>query len=236
MNLLLFDSTDTREGDRIVIGGRRAKHVHSTLRVEVGDSIAVGEVNGAMGTGRIVTMERSLLELEVVLDKQPPAPLPVSLVVALPRPKSLKKVLHVAASAGVKALHLIHSYKVDKSYWQSPVLRPETIREHLILGLEQGMDTMLPTVTSHRYFKPFIEDVYPELAEGKRRIIGHPKASQPCPLGINEPTILVIGPEGGFIDYEVEKFADADTQAVSLGERILRVEYAVAATLGKLFN
>jgi RsmE family RNA methyltransferase len=52
---------------------------------------------------------------------------------------------------------------------------------------------------------------------------------------VAQPTLLIIGPEGGFIPYEVEKMADSGAEPVALGERILRVETALTAALGRLF-
>jgi RsmE family RNA methyltransferase len=46
---------------------------------------------------------------------------------------------------------------------------------------------------------------------------------------------LAIGPEGGFIAEEIASFENAGFQAVTIGERVLRVETAVAALIARLF-
>ncbi|QDR31016.1 RNA methyltransferase, partial [Pseudomonas aeruginosa] len=52
---------------------------------------------------------------------------------------------------------------------------------------------------------------------------------------VEKPVTLAIGPEGGWIPYEVDKLREAGLHPVQLGERILRVETAVSALLARLF-
>jgi RsmE family RNA methyltransferase len=47
--------------------------------------------------------------------------------------------------------------------------------------------------------------------------------------------VLIVGPEGGLIDFEVELLKGQGVQAVSLGERILRFENVIPYVIGKLF-
>ena len=68
-----------------------------------------------------------------------------------------------------------------------------------------------------------------------RGLLAHPGLAQACPRGISDATLLAIGPEGGFVDYEVEKFLELGFEGIHLGERILRVETAVTALLSRLF-
>jgi RsmE family RNA methyltransferase len=53
---------------------------------------------------------------------------------------------------------------------------------------------------------------------------------------LNQPCTLAIGPEGGFIPYEIEKLQQAGFAGVHLGARILRVENAVTALVSRLFT
>lgn len=235
MNLILFDDSDITSQSVIKLTGRRAKHITSVHRVAIGDTVRVGQLGGKIGAGIAQALSRDHVEIGYELTESPPEKLPVKLIVALPRPKSLKKVLHIVTSAGVPEVHICHAYKVDKSYWQSPVLEEESIREHLILGLEQGVDTVLPSVVFHRFFKPFVEDIVPGLTDNHRAIIAHPGSEKVCPFNLQEPAVIAIGPEGGFIDYEVDKFAEQGFEKMALGARILRVEFAVASILGRLF-
>lgn len=235
MNLLLLEDADFIAANRARLEGRRLKHLHEVHRAEAGDTLRVGRLGGSMGQGHLLRLDPDMAELEVTLDQPPPAKLPLTLLLALPRPKMLRRVLQTVAAMGVPRLVLLNSYRVEKSFWQTPFLEPEAIREQLILGLEQARDTRLPDVLIEKRFKPFVEDRLPALAADTLGLVGHPGDFPACPRAVERPVTLAIGPEGGWIPYEVEKLQAAGLQPVQLGERILRVETAVTALLARLF-
>ena len=136
----------------------------------------------------------------------------------------------------LKELWLINSYKVEKSFWQTPWLQEPALHDNLVLGLEQARDTLMPKVHIRKLFKPFVEDELPALLAGKQALVAHPGSAQPCPVHLPGPAALCIGPEGGFTDYEVDKLQQAGCQAVHLGQRILRVETAVPVLVSRLFD
>lgn len=242
MNLLIFRPADAQfrspdhSSGELLIRGRQLTHVTDVHRVKSGDTLKVGLLNGLLGTAQVTEIGKDVARLDFVLDQPPPAALPVILIMALPRPKMLKRVLQTIATMGVKTLYLINSYRVEKSYWQTPFLSTEVIENELVLGLEQGVDTHLPLVHLRQRFKPFVEDELPGLLQNKRALLAHPDATaSPCPQALSDGTILAVGPEGGFIAYEVNKLREAGFQTISLGARILRVETAVPVLLAKLF-
>ena len=93
---------------------------------------------------------------------------------------------------------------------------------------------MLPRVELHEKFRPFVEDRLAMLRERGPVLVGDPEATQACPRAITGPATLVLGPEGGFVDFERERFAALGDALVSLGPRILRVETAAVALLARL--
>ncbi|VVO89344.1 hypothetical protein PS732_02267 [Pseudomonas fluorescens] len=235
MNLLLLEEADFIAADRVVLRDRRLTHMQEVHRSEVGDSLRVGRINGLMGSAELLRLEAGEAELRVTLDQQPPAKLPLTLVLALPRPKMLRRVFQTVATMGVSKVILVNSYRVEKSFWQTPFLEPAAIREQLILGLEQARDTVLPEIVIEKRFKPFVEDRLPMITEGTLGLVGHPGNYPPCPRALSEPVTLAIGPEGGWIPYEIDLLAKSGLQPVQLGDRILRVETAVTALLARLF-
>ncbi|WP_411562299.1 16S rRNA (uracil(1498)-N(3))-methyltransferase [Pseudomonas shirazensis] len=235
MNLLLLEQTDFIAADRVVLADRRFTHMQEIHRVAVGDTLRVGQINGLMGQARVVRLEGHEAELQVSLDQQPPAKLPLTLILAVPRPKMLRRLFQTIATLGVPRLILLNSYKVEKSFWQTPFFTPEAIRENLILGLEQARDTVLPEIIIEKRFKPFVEDRLPAIAADTLGLVGHPGDYPACPRAVQQPVTLAIGPEGGWIPYEVDLLAKAGLQPVQLGARILRVETAVTALLSRIF-
>jgi RsmE family RNA methyltransferase len=235
VNLLLLEEADFIAADRVVLRDRRLKHMQEVHRSVVGDSLRVGRLGGQLGSAELLRLESQEAELSVSFDREPPAKLPLTLLLALPRPKMLRRVFQTVATMGVPKIILLNSYRVEKSFWQTPFLEPEAIREQLVLGLEQARDSVLPEVIIEKRFKPFVEDRLPALVEGTLGLVGHPGDFPPCPRAVEQPITLAIGPEGGWIPYEIELLRKSGLQPVQLGERILRVETAVTALLSRLF-
>lgn len=236
MNLILLSPDDFVEPKtRVRLCDRRYVHIRDIHRAKVGDELTIGLIGGRIGTGKITALTGRDLGMTVALHEDPPPPLPVTLILALPRPNILKRTLQSASAMGVKKMFLIHSSRVEKSFWLSQVLKPENIQEQLVLGLEQGKDTLLPEVQLRKGFKPFVEDELPGLIRGTRALVAHPSAGEECPRALTEPVTLMIGPEGGFIPYEIKKLTELGFTPVHLGNRILRVDTAIPALLARLF-
>jgi RsmE family RNA methyltransferase len=235
MNLILVDRQDFISPSRVELGGRRFDHIQKVHRASVGDQFATGMINGKMGTGTITTMTRERVEMEVTLDHDPPPALGLTLVMALPRPKMLKRILQTMAGLGVKQLYLINSWRVEKGFWSAPVLEQEQIDQALILGLEQAKDTIMPRVFLRRLFTPFVREELDTIAGDTLRLAAHPGGRDVCPCHPRKNITLAVGPEGGFIQREVDAFEQLGFTSVTLGPRILRVETAVPFLISRLF-
>jgi RsmE family RNA methyltransferase len=236
MNLILFERHELQDG-RVRMTGRRAEHIRKILRLRVGDTLRVGMVNGKMGQGRIAGLDENEVEIEIQLHVEAPATPNVELILALPRPIMLQRILKQATTLGVRHFHLIRSAKVEKSFFHSPVLKPEKIRSLLLEGLEQAVDTCLPEITVYHRFKPFVEDVAPKI-EGKR-LIAHPAVTTTLIQAVKEEPelpriVLAVGPEGGWNEFELECFLEKGFTGFSMGSRILHVDTAVVALLAQL--
>jgi 16S rRNA (uracil1498-N3)-methyltransferase len=234
MNMILVEPDELSGGHRVRLEGRKALHIHRVLRAVVGDSLRVGLFGGRMGTGTVLSASEAVVEMDLVLNEEPPAAVGVTLALAMPRPKCFRRIIQAVVTLGVKRVAIFGAYRVEKSYWESPWLSEESLHAQVHLGLEQAMDTMPPLISLHRHFKPFVEDVLPGLSAGRRRLVAHPGATTACPAAVREPVTLVVGSEGGLTTYELERLAGLEFEQVAIGVRILRTEQVVPYLLGRL--
>ncbi len=237
MNLVLI-KPDEIKGDIIILSGRRCSHIRKILRARVNDTVKVGVINGNMGIGLITDMAADQITLRLTLDVLPPPRPLIDLILALPRPIMLKRILVQAVTMGVNHIHLINANRVEKSFFSASLVKDGEWYNYLLQGLEQAVDTRLPVLSVHRQFRPFVEDVLPgELVEVEHRLVAHPAGSH-C-LGQVDCSragrvALAIGPEGGWVDFEIEKFQEVGFSVFSLGPRIMRVDTAVPAVMAQV--
>lgn len=260
MNVMLYEESEILSGNRLRIVGRRADHLKNVLGAVPGKLIKVGQINRGFSFAEIKEVSDSYLELSLVNDLTPQEDnvfSRVSILLCLPRPQSFKKVLELVGTLGIKSLTLIDSARVEKSYFNSPVFLEENIREHLLLGMEQGEVVNLPKVTVLKGAK--ISQVGSQVEKSSASLslqellsqeaacfLAHPSSSESLSslyksgndlyskqfFGKN--ILLAIGPEGGWVDFELEVFKKYNFNFINLGNRILRVETAITFVLAQL--
>jgi RsmE family RNA methyltransferase len=166
-----------------------------------------------------------------------PARPPVDLLLALPRPKVMKRLWAQVAALGVGRILLTHAAKVERMYFDTHVLAPAFIRERLVEGLQQACDTRLPEVTIHRRLKVLIEDELDALCPDANRVVADPSFDRTLPAAVAEGggrrLLLAIGPEGGWTPYELDLLARHGFSGAGMGPRILRADTACVALLAQ---
>jgi RsmE family RNA methyltransferase len=239
VNRVLLDDTDLTGDGQARLRGAKARHILDVHRATVGDTLRVGLLGGSIGEAVVTALSSEEVTLAVRLSDPPPAALGIELLLAMPRPKMLRRLLAAVASIGIKRLVLINSARVEKSYFDSSLLTPEAIEQEFRLGLSQACDTILPVVSIQRRFRPFVEDeanaFWPDPA---RRLVAHPRAARELwkvlPESAADTTVLAIGPEGGWVPFELELLEGRGFQRFAAGPRVLRVDTAVPFLLGQV--
>jgi 16S rRNA (uracil1498-N3)-methyltransferase len=245
VNLVLIEVAELREDSVFTIADRRAQHLRNVLGVEVGSTVRAGVIGHHVGTAQVIAIDGDAITLRYEMQTIGPLPISVDLVLAIPRPKVITRTIEIAASFGVRRIDLTNAWRVDKSYLGSPRLAPEALALAARFGAEQGATHRLPHIQVHERFMAMLDDRYPGGApikmrhtitnEPTMRLVAHPGAP-PIESVVTQFELvgLAIGPEGGWIDRELETFVARGFHPVSLGTPILRVEAAVASALGQI--
>ncbi|MCA8975717.1 MAG: 16S rRNA (uracil(1498)-N(3))-methyltransferase [Planctomycetes bacterium] len=236
MNLLLLEPGEVDETGRATIRGRRARHVRQVLRAAPGQQLRAGLLDGPIGLAEIEAIADDELTVKAKFDQVAPAAVDAVLM-AVPRPKVLLRMLGHAAALGFGRIILLRTWRVDKSHLASTAMDPTTQREHLVLGLEQAGRTMLPRVDFFPLFRPFVEDRLPMLGLPPARFVADPRAptgTEAIALGRAAAFALALGPDGGLLPYEVEQLASCGFLPVHCGRQPLRTETALAVMTGQL--
>lgn len=244
MNYLAIFQSELTSANQAVLRGSRAKESISWHDLQPGSSTACLVVGGKRGQAQILSLSENELVLELNLDK-PALVLPnTEIIVSVPRPQTVKKVLNIAGMLGIRRVHFTRTRNTVKSYLQSKTLLAENINAELLKGVEQSGNSWLPEVYVHPLFKPFIKDVLPEELKnraGEQLLLLADTCAEklnPSTLTVTDPANLVatlaIGPESGWDKGEVEDFRSLGFSRIGLGQPILRVDTALTYLLGQI--
>jgi 16S rRNA (uracil1498-N3)-methyltransferase len=241
VNVLLLEPHELDDSGRVRLRDRRATHLIEVLRTSPGQRLRAGLWRGRLGEAEVLSVAGGEVTLAVELDDREPPPPLVDLVLALPRPKVLSRVIETAASFGVRRIDLVNAWRVEKAYLSSPRLGGDSLLGHARLGCEQGGHGWLPDIQVHPRFVAFLEqELRPRLVAeaASPRLLAHPQSptwlEQVTPPGPETPITVAIGPEGGWIEREVDTWVSLGFLPVAVSQRTLRVESAVAAVLSAL--
>ena len=246
MNCILLPAANFQHDTAHINDLAQIAHVNKVLNAKVGDTLKIGQLGGKLGSAIIEDIASNSIQLgNVCLTSNPPLKLNLTVVLALPRPKVLRRLIMDMTALGVNDIILINSYRTQKSYWQSPMLA--RLDEFVLEGLQQGVDTVAPRISLQKRFKPFVEDKLASLITN-RAIVAHPYSALSFAQYVQQqqqlqnleslnrsvlPSMVFIGAEGGWIDYEIVLLAEQGCTAVNIGARILRTEAAVNVILGQ---
>jgi RsmE family RNA methyltransferase len=237
MNLILCEAAELQEGGTITLTGVRATHVREVLRAAAGDEVRVGIVDGPSGRGTIVSIADDRVDMRCQFDDETVPPRPaIDLLLALPRPKVMRRLWAQLAAIGVGRIILTNASRVERHYFDTHILSQETYRPLLIEGLQQARDTRLPLVSIHRQFRILIEDDLDRLSEADQRLVAHPGAAPTIANAVDRTgrVLLAIGPEGGWNTFELDLLQRHRFTPIALGPRTLRTDTACIALLALL--
>lgn len=243
MNLILLEPGevgDGRSGNDVTLSGDRAKHLLTVLRVAPGGCVRVGVIDGPRGTATVQSSGGGSVTLRCTFEEHVPERPGVDLLLALPRPKVMRRLWAQISASGVGRIIVTNAERVERDYFDAHTLAPACYRPLLIEGLHQARDTRLPAVSIHKRFKVLVEDELDGLFEaGGLRLVADPSAQTHVAAAVAERArespdrrvLLAIGPEGGWNAFEIALLESRGFLRVGMGERTLRTDTACVALL-----
>ena len=235
MNVILLEASEVNDRGDFTLSGARADHLQRVLKVAPGHRVRTGVIDGPCGVATVQSIGDRAIQLHGAFETMVPARPLVDLILALPRPKVMRRLWAQIAAMGVGQIILTNADRVERNYFDTHVLTPDCYRPLLIEGLQQAYDTRLPKVSIHRQFKVLVEDGLDPLFRGGLRLVAHPAADRQAGVvvreRIEERTLLAIGPEGGWNDFETGLLEARGFQSVGMGRRTLRTDTACIALL-----
>jgi 16S rRNA (uracil1498-N3)-methyltransferase len=234
VNLLLLDQRECEHGSRVALTDLRAAHLLQVLRVTPGQTVRIGQLDGPLGIGTVDSAGDGRVTIRCVFETMIPPRPRVDVLLALPRPKVMRRLWAQLAALGVGRIILTNAGRVERDYFDTHVLTEGCYRPLLLEGLQQARDTRVPLVSIHRQFRILVEDHIQDLFPSGVQLMADPGSETPisAPLANHHDRVLIaIGPEGGWNDFERELLKSHGFVSVGLGPRTLRVDTACVALL-----
>ena len=240
MNLILLEPSEIGDDLAVVLTDARAQHIRGVLNVAPGDRVRVGIVDGPLGIGQVDDIAAERVRLRCTFETEVPARPRVDLLLAVPRPKVMRRLWAPLAAMGVGRVILTNAEKVERDYFDSRVLDETGYRPLLLEGLQQARDTRVPLVSIHKRFRILVEDELDTLSPRTRRLVAHPPADLGSGSSVaaalrsvegDDRVLLAVGPEGGWNAFELSLLEGRGFTRVGLGPRTLTTTTACVALL-----
>jgi 16S rRNA (uracil1498-N3)-methyltransferase len=235
VNLILLEPDEVRGDGTVVLSDARAAHLLDVLKAAPGHVVRVGVIDGSIGVATVTSLAGRTVAVHCQLEASLPPRPPVDLLLALPRPKVMRRLWAQLAALGVGQIILTNAARVERQYFDTHILTPDGYRPLLIEGLQQARDTRLPRVSIHKRFRVLVEDELDSLFEGGLRIVADPSGEARLTDLVRQRAagrvLLAVGPEGGWNRFEMNLLAAHGFAAVGMGPRTLRSDTACIALL-----
>ena len=232
-----FVNDDCRQGDRYIITGADHNHIKNVLRMKVGDTILIS-ANGKSDLCEIEIIDNDEIVAPIIEEdyQNTELPLQIHLFQGLPKSDKMELIIQKAVELGVYSITPIEMkrciVKFDDKKKKSKVARWQAISES---AAKQSKRNTIPEINEIISYKAALDaakelDLLLVPYENEDGILSTKEALATL-KGVKSVGII-IGPEGGFDDGEIEAAKDAGGRIISLGKRILRTETAAITAVG----
>ena len=231
-----FVESSAKHGNCYIINGTDCNHIKNVLRMREGDTFLVSE-NGMSSLCSLKCFEGECVIAEIIEENFQNTELPIKIYLFQGLPKSdkmeliIQKVVELGASAIIPVEMSRCVVKLDDKKKKSKTSRWQAISES---AAKQSKRTIIPEVYDAISYKQALKmaselDMFIVPYESKNGMISTTEAL--AEINKCKSVGIIIGPEGGFDETEIELAMNSGGKIVSLGKRILRTETAAITSV-----
>jgi 16S rRNA (uracil1498-N3)-methyltransferase len=228
---------EARVGSTVEITGDEAHHAVTVRRLRVGEGVALTDGLGRTAVGTVSSTGKRQLSVRVASLTDTPLPEPVVTVVqAIPKGHRGELAVELLTEIGVARV-VPWAASRSVSVWKGERAR-RSVERWRATAREASKQARRPWFAG-------VDDLastagVEELVTGAQlAVVLHEDATTPL-SAIDVPTVgsvvVVVGPEGGLSDAEVESFERAGAHAARLGSEVLRTSTAGVAAVAALLS
>lgn len=219
------------QGESFILGNSQYNHIVNVLRMGPGDTLEVVNGRGLIIRATISHLEKKRVHCraEAVEQSRNELSVHITLAVGLIKQQRYEWMVEKATELGVARIQPLLTDRVVRTG-----LRPERLEKKAIAAMMQSERAVLPAVESPQSLETFLDWLAPE-----NTFVAAQELDKTSILDLfthNQLTnaIILIGPEGGWSQAELEQFARKDLHSFQLGRRRLRTETAAVTALSQL--
>jgi len=221
-------------GGLVVVDGDEGFHAATVRRLRVGERVVLGDGDGELADCEVAETGKRELTATVLARRTANRPRPaVTVVQAIPKAERSELAIELATEAGADAFVAWQAARCV-ARWDGPKA-DKGLRRWRAVARSAARQ-------SRRAFIPGVDGVITtrELLDGVPRALVlalHESATAPLTdldVAAAASITMVVGPEGGITDDEIDALTTAGAHAVRLGPTVLRTSTAAAVALGAL--
>ncbi len=217
---------------KVVLDALGSNHLTRVLRVRVQDSVTLFNGDGYDYRAEVVAIDRRAMTLLVLeqIKVAAESPLNVELGLALSKGERFDWAIQKATELGVSRITPLFSERVEVKLPEDRIAKKQQHWQQVVISAcEQSGRTVVPQVMPANTLQQWCTQVE---ADCKLMLHHH----EPAGLAEQAPQriALLIGPEGGLSDVDIEQAIKAGFAAWRIGPRVMRTETAPAAALAVL--
>lgn len=234
-----FVDKDNVNETSVIIKDGDYNHLKNVLRMKVGDQVLIS-TDGVSNLCRIEKFEPDFAVLEIIEKNYSSGELPVQIYLfqGLPKSDKMELIIQKAVELGVTAIIPVQMsrsiVKIEEKKKGAKTERWQAIAES---AGKQSKRSVIPKVYDVMSFDKALEfasetDLFLLPYENKNGMVDTKNALNKIKKG--DKISVLVGPEGGFSDSEIDKALSNGANVISLGKRILRTETASILSVGML--